>query len=80
MSLYTDLKDAGIPLDHYESDLQFKWTAKAQDIYAEHQRKRTECGQRPLTMQTFHNQKPEERGQWWAEVPFAYDPLWFRNA
>lgn len=74
-TLYQDLVAAGVPTDNHECDLQFPWTAEAQEIYAKHFAVSKATGGK-LRVSTFHSQKPEERGQWWAEVPFAYDPWW----
>lgn len=77
-TLYEDLVAAGVEVDHHESDLQFRWNGAAQGIYADHQGKRGADGQRPLRVSTFHSQRAEDRGEWWAEVPFAYDPFWVK--
>ncbi len=66
MSLYTDLKAAGVPLDSHESDLYAKATPEAKNIiegwhdYAH-------------SAKMF---KSQIDGEWWFDIPFAFEPFW----
>ena len=64
MSLYTDLKDAGVPIDNHESDLYFLDSPEARAILARYSEK---------SVSRFTSQIDQKR---WVEVPFAYDPWW----
>jgi hypothetical protein len=69
MSLYSDLKGAGIPLDHHESDLYVKATPKAREILSRHIRE----GLWGNYVSTFIS--PIDNTLWY-DVPFAYEPFW----
>ena len=71
MSLYTDLRDAGIEVSNHESDLQFPATDEALAIlerHSDHRRQATRFFS--LT----------DNGAPYIEVPFAYDPWWIQRA
>lgn len=63
MSVYTDLKEAGIPLDSHESDLYVLSTSEAWVIIRKH-KKRGESF------------KSQIDGKIWIDLPFCYDPFW----
>lgn len=63
MSLYTALRDAGVPLDSHESDLYALRTPEALAIVA---RYKWSCS-------TFTSQID---GKLWLDLPFAYEPWW----
>ena len=72
-NLYQDLVDAGIPIDSHASDLYVKFTPETRATveallakYPEHAKNTS----------TFENQRPDEKGQLWLEVNFAYQPFW----
>lgn len=65
MSLYSELKGAGIKLDNHFSDLYFECTELSTKILKRH----PEC----RTAQTFISRLDKKR---WYEVPFAYVPYW----
>lgn len=72
MSLYTELKAAGIPIGSHESDLYFKVTPESLSILERHPVKKGNATR-------FYSQIPEEKGQLWMDVPFSYDPFWERK-
>ena len=66
MTLYQELKQAGIETGNHESDLYFPSTPESRAIlgkYPIHKSNRT----------YFTNQRV---GGSWIEVPFAFDPFW----
>lgn len=60
-SIYDRLKEAGLELDHHESDLYVRATPEAYKLTA---------GQ--PNRSTFRDSK----GALWIELPFAYQPFW----
>lgn len=62
MSIYTDMQEAGLEIDHNESDLYVRSTLDAWAIL----RRYPEA--RPTRFRT--------RGQQWIDIPFHYDPYW----
>lgn len=69
MSLYEEIKAAGIPVDNHESDLYFQDTEESRAILAKH---------RPedKNATTFINQAEPHKGERWIDVPFAFTPFW----
>lgn len=63
MSLYTDLKALGVPMDSHESDLYCKATPEALALLKSSGRR----------WHYFHNQVT---GDVWCDVPFAFEPWW----
>src|SRR5262245_63688711 len=63
MSLYKDAVQAGIPIDHHESDLYILDTPAARSLIAKHKLK----GKRFTSRLD---------GLRWLDVPFAYEPFW----
>ena len=61
MSIYTELKAAGIKLDSHESDLYAEVTPESASI--------VEASNVRYTMFT-------SEGNVWYDIPFAYDPFW----
>lgn len=68
MALYHDLLAAGIPIDHWQSDLFFPLTPASRTLLAAHPEVRAEF----FVVQPGH----PDAGQTWAEAPFAYAPFW----
>jgi hypothetical protein len=66
MSLYQDLVDAGVKIDHHESDLYFQATEKSLAILAKYPEKKEIAS--PFIDSIEH--KP------WIDIPFAYLPFW----
>jgi hypothetical protein len=69
MSLYEELKAAGIETDNHESDLYFPRTKDSEAILKRHPEQNG-------VVQTFTNQKPPHLGEIWFDVPFAFQPWW----
>jgi len=63
MTIYTDLVQAGCKIDNHESDLYVEDTPQAREIVAKH-------GMRPGFFKS--------DGEQWMELPFMYEPHWFR--
>jgi hypothetical protein len=63
--IYDQLKAAGVPLEHYESDLYAKVTTESANIVNRY----------PFVSQvsTFYNNIDHEL---WYDIPFAYQPFW----
>jgi hypothetical protein len=66
MTLYQELKAAGVPLDSHESDLYFKHTREAIDILRRY----------PVECKASKSFRSELDGDSWVEVPFAFSPFW----
>lgn len=71
MSLYTDLCDAKIPMDHHESDLYVKVTVQSAAILANYKN----VIERRF-IKTFRHQVTQDI---WYDIPFAYEPFWERK-
>jgi hypothetical protein len=69
VSLYTDLKAAGIPTAAHESDLYFPATPQALEILAKYPLQESNATR-------FTNQAPPNVCEQWIDVPFSYDPYW----
>lgn len=69
MSLYDEIKAAGIPFANHESDLYFRDCPEAREILARYPTSKTNA-------QGFINQAPPHKGERWLDVPFAYLPWW----
>jgi hypothetical protein len=67
-SLYQDLKAAGVPTDHHESDLYALDTPIARALVEKH-------GWRGVSAFT-----SQIGGKQWLDMPFAYDPFWEKAA
>ena len=65
MTLFDEIKSAGIPFASHESDLYIPITHQTRAIIERYQFKNN--------VSTFTNQV--EGGQWY-DVPFAYTPFW----
>lgn len=68
MSLYTQLVDAGVPVDNHRSDLYAKVTPESRALIAAYEHRRN------VTM--FVHQVT---GESWYDIPFAFDPFWERK-
>lgn len=66
-SLYHDLKRAGVPLDHHETDLYALATPEALRILARYPR------------QSYSRFVSNIDGKMWLDIPFAFDPAWQRK-
>jgi hypothetical protein len=66
MTLYNELKEAGIPLSSHESDLYFKSTPESLAILEKY----------PLQRRNSTRFKNNLNGEIWMDVPFSYDPWW----
>ena len=67
MTLYEDLKAAGIPIDHHESDLYVIMTKESTEILKRYLKK---------TVFTFSHFTSRIDKKLWFNIPFAYDPWW----
>ncbi len=65
MSIYEQLKNAGIPLDNHESDLYALKTDVSTQIIEQYEFK--------SNVITFTSQID---GKIWYDIPFNYDPYW----
>ena len=65
MSIYQELKDAGVPLDHHESDLYALLTVRSREIVQHYEFSKQ--------VKTFRCQTT---GDLWYDIPFAYEPWW----
>lgn len=70
MSLYTDLKDAGIECESYQSDLHIPDTIEAREILKRH----------PEHDRNAKRFRSEIDGRMYLDVPFAFDPYWEEKA
>ena len=69
MTIYDEMKAAGVEMDSHESDLYVKNTPEAREIVAGYEYKSNVTG---FTSQI--------DGAHWLDIPFAYDPWWTRAA
>lgn len=65
MAIYDDLKAAGVPLDHHESDLYAKVCPESRAIVARYEHRRI--------VRLFRSAID---GDLWYDIPFAYLPWW----
>lgn len=70
LSIYQRLAIAGVPLDHYESDLYAKVTPVSRGIIEDCQSDGT---LKPGPVATFRSNSD---GTTWYDLPFRYDPFW----
>lgn len=68
MSLYKDLRAAGIPIDHHESDLYVLATPAARSLIKKH------------GIKAPGSFKSDVDGMIWFDIPFAYEPFWDKKA
>ena len=66
MTIYEQLKAAGVPLDHHESDLYARVEPKSRAIVAANY----------PSAKMFRSQID---GELWYDIPFAYDPWWIER-
>ena len=69
MTIYEQLKAAGVPISSHESDLYAKKTPESQAIIAAYEFKGI--------VKTFISQIDKTV---WYDIPFAYDPFWEKAA
>ena len=62
-SLYNQLKEAGVPLDHHESDLYAKVTPESEKIV------KASGHSHSTFISNIDNEK-------WFDIPFAFTPFW----
>lgn len=67
MSIYEDMKNLGVEIDHHESDLYVPVTDETRAIVAEYEFK--------TNVTTFVSQIDKKL---WYDIPFAYLPYWER--
>lgn len=65
MSIYQDLKAAGVPLDNHESDLYAKVTPESRAIVERYEYR---------TNVTVFIDQIESKP--WFDIPFAFEPYW----
>ena len=63
MSIYQDLKAAGVPMDNHESDLYAKVTPDSVRIVESHGRSHSRF-------------RSEIDGEMWFDIAFAFEPFW----
>ncbi len=63
MSIYTDMKTAGLELDNHYSDLYVEDTPKTREILKKHH----------VSWSMFQNAC---NGKMWIDVPFMHEPFW----
>lgn len=68
-TLYDDLVNANVPIDHHESDLYFYPNDAAIKILDQYPVERRMC-------KKFFSESGKEPKGWWIEAPFAYKPYW----
>jgi hypothetical protein len=68
MSIYTELKTAGVSVSSHESDLYAKVTPESEALIARYQFK--------INVKRFRSQID---GTPWFDIPFAYDPYWEKH-
>ncbi len=66
MSIYTELKEIGAVINSHCSDLYTPDTPEAREILERNGKK----------LDGWNVQRFQSEGQWWLEVPFAYEPYW----
>jgi hypothetical protein len=64
MSIYTELKEVGVPTDNHSSDLYAKKCPISDAILAEHGK---------ANVRSFISALD---GEEWYEIPFQFDPFW----
>ena len=64
MSIYTELRDAGVHLNYHQSDLYAKDCPEARTILRQYGSRRN--------VSAFHS---EQDGELWYDIPFAFDPF-----
>ncbi len=71
MTLYEELVAAGCRIGNHESDLYVRADDISRPII--HAAVKAKRIARPAL---FASQRPDEKGQLWYEIPFAYVPFW----
>ena len=69
ISLYEQIKAAGIPFSNHESDLYFQANPESRRILAQFPSEESNST-------SFLNQAPPHKGEQWIDVPFAFLPWW----
>lgn len=69
MTLYDELKAAGVALSNHESDLYCESTPQAREILARWPLEKSNA-------RGFINQAPPHKGEHWLDIPFAFHPWW----
>ena len=68
MSIYNEITQAGIEIDHHESDLYIIDCPEARAILANHGKKQDGWNVQGFTSQI--------DGKKWLDIPFQYSPFW----
>ena len=68
MSIYEQMKAAGVETSNHESDLYAKVTPESKKIVKEYEHRGT--------VSTFTNR---QGGGLWYDIPFAFDPYWHKR-
>ena len=66
VTLYTELRDAGVPIDSHYGDLYFKPSPEALEILRRY----------PLQQSQASSFISLIDGERWIDIPFAFDPHW----
>ena len=69
MSIYQQMKAAGVPVESHASDLYVPDTPQVREILQR-------FGRNPGTVLSFTSQIDGKR---WFDIPFAHDPFWERS-
>lgn len=72
MSVYTRMKDAGIPIENHYSDLYVPATDQTREILEQSKA----AGDYFCAPTTFTSTSD---GKQWFDIPFMFDPYWFRK-
>lgn len=73
MTLYEEIKSAGIEIDSHESDLYVPDSPAVREILDRYPLSKSNA-------RRFANRRPPNIGQIWIDIPFAYLPFWDRKA
>ena len=65
MNIYEEMKAAGVPMDHHESDLYVKVTSRSRQIVQDYEHREN--------VTTFTSEPDREP---WYDIPFGYQPFW----
>lgn len=63
MTIYEAMKEAGVPIEHHETDLYVPVTPVTRAIISNYEHKKI--------VSTFVSE-----GRFWFDIPFAYTPAW----
>jgi len=69
MTIYQQMKAAGVPMDNHESDLYVPKNEVTSEIIHKAMRE----GELKSFVDIFMSERDNE---WWYDIPFAYQPFW----